>query len=90
LIRIFYHGENNQHRYQLYNLKQDISETKNLAAQEPERVKELDAKIEAFLTETKAVLPKLNPNFDPSKYDPKEEGVAKEKPSPSKPKSKKR
>jgi len=77
LIRIFYHGENNQHRYQLYNLKQDLSEKTNLAAQEPARVKELDAKIEAFLTETKAVLPKLNPNFDPSKYDPKEEGIQK-------------
>jgi arylsulfatase A-like enzyme len=76
LIRIFYHGEDNQHRYQLYNLKQDIGETNNLAAQEPIRVKELDAKIEAFLTETKAVLPKINPNFDPSKYDPKEEGVS--------------
>jgi len=75
LIRIFYHGENNQHRYQLYNLKQDIGETNNLAAQEATRVKELDAKIEAFLAETKAVLPKLNPNFDPSKYDPKEEGI---------------
>jgi len=89
LIRIFYHGENNQHRYQLYNLKQDLGEKTNLAAQEPARVKELDAKIESFLTETKAVLPKLNPNFDPSKYDPKEEGVSKmnAKPAPRKPKA---
>jgi hypothetical protein len=79
LIRIFNHGENNQHRYQLYNLKIDLSETNNLALLEPVRVKELDAKIEAFLVDTKAVLPRVNPVFDPSKYDPKEEGVQKPK-----------
>lgn len=79
LIRIFNHGENNLHRYQLYNLKEDLSETNNVAAKEPSRVKELDAKIEAFLADTKAVLPKINPAFDPSKYDPKEEGIQKPK-----------
>jgi arylsulfatase A-like enzyme len=79
LIRIFNHGENNQHRYQLYNLKDDLSETNNLAALEPARVKDLDAKIEAFLVDTKAVLPRINPAFDPAKYDPKEEGVQKPK-----------
>ncbi len=79
LIRIFNHGENNQHRDQLYNLKNDLSETNNLAGLEPVRVKELDAKIEAFLVDTKAVLPRVNPAFDPSKYDPKEEGIQKPK-----------
>ncbi|MEI7946401.1 MAG: hypothetical protein WCJ02_06880, partial [bacterium] len=79
LIRIFNHGENSQHRYQLYNLKDDLSEKNNLAAVEPGRVKELDAKIEAFLVDTKAVLPRVNPAFDPSKYDPKEEGIQKPK-----------
>jgi hypothetical protein len=79
LIRIFNHGENNQHRYQLYNLKNDLSETNNLASLEPVRVMELDGKIEAFLVDTKAVLPRVNPAFDPAKYDPKEEGVQKPK-----------
>ncbi len=74
LIRIFHVGEKGAHRYLLFNLRDDMGEKNNLAAQEPERVKELDALIEKFLAETKAVVPVPNPAFDPAKYRPEDEG----------------
>jgi len=74
LIRIFYGGENDQHRWKLFNLRDDIGESKNLAADEPDRVQQMDAMIEEFLIDTKAVLPRPNPDFDPSQYRPEDEG----------------
>ena len=65
LIRIFYDGENGAHGYRLYNLKDDLGERNDLAAAQPDRVKQLDALIEQFLTDTKAVTPKPNPAYDP-------------------------
>ena len=64
LIRIFHDGPNFAHRYELYNLKTDLSETTNLADEMPERVKELDAFIEGFLKDSGAVLPKPNPAYN--------------------------
>jgi hypothetical protein len=71
----------------LFHLSDDLSETKDLAASEPERVKNMDAMIEAFLVRTKAVRPNINPKFDPNKYDATQEGVGKmrQKKSPAKP-----
>ena len=63
LIRIFYEGENGLHAYELYNLREDIGETRNLASSQPQRVRELDALIESFLKETAAVVPIPNPNY---------------------------
>jgi arylsulfatase A-like enzyme len=63
LIRIFFDGPNFAHRYELYNLKDDLGETNNLADKMPDRVKELDALIERFLRESGAVLPKPNPAY---------------------------
>lgn len=74
LIREFHQGENGAHRHRLFDLSKDIGETKNLAPQKPQLVKSLDAKIEAFLRETKAVVPLPNPKFDPAKYQPELEG----------------
>jgi arylsulfatase A-like enzyme len=65
LIRLFYQGENGKHAYQLYNLKDDLGEKRDLAAEQPERVKALDALIEKFLQDTKAVTPQPNPDYDP-------------------------
>jgi arylsulfatase A-like enzyme len=77
LIRTFFQGEGGRHAYQLYNLKDDLGETRDLAAVQPDRVKALDALIERFLAETKAVTPKPNPAYDP-----------KAKPAPELPKRK--
>jgi arylsulfatase A-like enzyme len=65
LIRFFHDGPNFAHRYELYNLKTDVSETTNLADDMPDRVKELDALIEGFLKQSGAVLPKPNPAYSP-------------------------
>jgi arylsulfatase A-like enzyme len=82
LIRIFHGGENGAHRHLLFNLRDDLSEKNNLAAQQPERVRELDALIEHFLEDTKAVVPLRNPAFDPAKYHPEDEGKSKPRRNP--------
>ncbi len=86
LIRIFHGGENGKHRYKLFNLNEDLGETNNLAAAKPHRVAAMDALIEEFLVDTKAVLPIANPKFDPSKYNPDLEGKAKLKGGANSPK----
>ncbi len=63
LIRIFHEGEDGKHAYELYNLREDLGETKNLAPTQPERVRELDRLIESFLKRTAAVVPVPNPNY---------------------------
>jgi len=70
LIRLFYEGENGAHAYRLYNLKDDLGERHDLAAAQPDRVRELDALIEKFLIDTKAVTPKPNPAYDPNAKAP--------------------
>lgn len=65
LIRVFYDGPNFAHRYELYNLKDDVSETTNLAGKMPQRVREMDVLIEKFLQDTHAVVPRPNPAYDP-------------------------
>ncbi len=84
LIRIFHGGEKTAHRHLLFNLRDDLGERNNLAAQKPQLVSELDALIETFLAGTNAVVPIPNPAFDPAKYRPGEEGKQqpKKKPQP--------
>ena len=84
LIRIFHGGEKGAHRWKLFNLANDLGEKQDLAARELRRVQELDARIEAFLNDTKAVVPVPNPAFEPAAYHPELEGVqpAKNQPKP--------
>ena len=70
LIRLFYEGENGAHAYRLYNLKDDLGETHDLAAAQPDRVQAMDAMIEKFLTDTHAVTPKPNPAYNPNAKAP--------------------
>jgi arylsulfatase A-like enzyme len=74
LIRVFHAGQAAAHRYLLYDLSEDISETRNLATENPALVRELDALIEGYLERTGAVVPLPNPKFDPLKYQPELEG----------------
>ncbi|MBM4093499.1 MAG: N-acetylgalactosamine 6-sulfate sulfatase (GALNS), partial [Planctomycetes bacterium] len=87
LIRIFHGGENGAHRHLLFNLRDDLGEKHDLAAREPEWVRELDSLISQFLSDTKAVVPVPNPAFDPAKYRPELEGKQKpaNKPAAGKP-----
>lgn len=63
LLRFFYDGPGGAHRYELYNLAQDVRESVDLAAQYPGRVAELDAKIDQFLAGTGSVVPAPNPLY---------------------------
>jgi arylsulfatase A-like enzyme len=55
------------HRAELYNLKDDLGETRDLAAEQPEKARALRSRLEAWLRETGAQLPALNPNYDPAR-----------------------
>lgn len=63
LIRWFGAPADDPNLRELYNLRADISEAKNLAAAEPERVRALDGLIDAFLADTGATYPRQNPAF---------------------------
>ena len=64
LIRFFCDGPEQTDRFELYNLKNDIGETKNLAAEHPDMVKEFDALISQHLKDINAVIPVKNPVYD--------------------------
>lgn len=63
LIRFFHDGPAHAHRYELYNLRDDPGESRDLSSMEPGRVKTLDASLESFLKETHAVVPRPNPSY---------------------------
>ncbi|APZ92942.1 Arylsulfatase [Fuerstiella marisgermanici] len=90
LIRIFYGGDDGQHRYKLFDLQNDIGEQHNLASKRPDLVMELDALIDGFLSDTNAVLPLPNPKFNAATYQPELEGKAQLKGESSSPKKQRR
>ena len=53
-------------RLELYNLRDDIGETKNLAASQPEKAKELQVKLAKWRKEVGAAMPTQNPDFKPA------------------------
>lgn len=63
LIRFLHDGPAQAPRYELYNLREDLGETRDLSASNPELVKKLDALIENFFQETHAVVPGANPAY---------------------------
>jgi hypothetical protein len=54
-------------RLELYDLAEDISETKDLSESFPGRVEELDKELLAFLEEVGARFPRKDPVYDPKK-----------------------
>lgn len=52
---------------ELYNLKEDIGESKNLVSENPDKAKELQLALANWRTEVNAMLPVANPAFDESK-----------------------
>ena len=58
LIEFFEDG-----RLELYNLKDDLSETNDLAADNPELVERLHGKLKAWREEVDAKMPIVNPNY---------------------------
>jgi uncharacterized sulfatase len=51
-------------RTELYHLAEDLSETRDLAASQPEKAKELRAALDAWFQDTGAGMPTQNPDFD--------------------------
>jgi len=70
LIRWFSPQPGDERRHELYNLREDLGETKNLASAQPERVKELDSLIDGFLKDTGALCPRPNPEAAPPSSKP--------------------
>ena len=54
-------------RCELYNLKDDIGESNDLAAKMPGKVRELQQKLSQWRKSVNARLPKKNPDYDPDK-----------------------
>lgn len=66
LIRFFAAAEDGSDRFELYNLREDLSESRNLADAEPERVKEWNRLLSQFLADTGATIPIRNPQYNPA------------------------
>ena len=63
LLRFYARNDDGSDDLELYDLKNDLGERRNLAKEKPELVQELNGLITDFLKDTEAVIPKLNPNF---------------------------
>ena len=66
LIRFYCQNDDLTDVLELYNLREDLSETTNLASQNPDKVQQLNALITGFLKDTDAVVPPRNPDYNPS------------------------
>ena len=66
LIRRFEPSEKYPDLVELYDLKNDIGESRNLAGKMPEKVEELQSLIDGFVKKTGALYPKPNPAYNPN------------------------
>lgn len=66
----------------LFNIASDSGERRDLAAQMPNKAKELDARLMAYLKTMNAQIPKPNPRFDPTKPTETKRGGGKRKAQP--------
>ncbi|EDM28493.1 arylsulphatase A [Lentisphaera araneosa HTCC2155] len=55
-------------RIELFNLRNDLGETKDLSKEMPEKAKEMERKLMNWLAERKAYMPKINPKFNAKKW----------------------
>jgi arylsulfatase A-like enzyme len=70
LHRQYGEGPDRTNGYKLYNLEEDIGETNDLADQYPDIVKELDQLITEHLRHIGAIIPVVNPVYDPGAESP--------------------
>jgi hypothetical protein len=64
LYRFWFDGPGQAHRYELYNLKDDIGESNNLAAQYPEKVQAMAAQMDRYYASTGSLTPNANKNYN--------------------------
>ncbi len=69
LIRLFNDAKDQSDRYELYNLKDDPGETRDLSLDQSVRVQELDVLLSRHLRETGALIPGRNPYYNPELPD---------------------
>ena len=67
LIRFYADTEDQQDRFELYDLQHDIGETRDVSKLRPDLVAELNALIDRHLIETAALIPHPNPAFVPER-----------------------
>ncbi len=65
LLRFYADGDGQQDRHALYDLTEDIGETKDLSTQQSDVVRELSALLDEHLAQTEALLPRANPRWKP-------------------------
>ena len=63
LIKTFYYGTSDIHRYALYNISQDVGEANNLSHLRPDKLLELDSILSSYLDNAGAALPLENPDY---------------------------
>ncbi|NQU20107.1 MAG: sulfatase [Candidatus Nealsonbacteria bacterium] len=63
LIRLHADGDDQADRFELYDLSNDVGESRNLAVAMPEKVRELDRLIARHLRDTAALVPFANPAY---------------------------
>ncbi len=65
MLRYYADGFQQTDRLQLFNLSEDIGETKNLVNEQPERAAAMNAAISVHLADTAALVPQANPAYQP-------------------------
>jgi arylsulfatase A-like enzyme len=63
LIRFFADNDDGSDRFELFNLRDDVGERKNLASDNPALVRDLNELITGFLQDTEAVIPVRNSDY---------------------------
>ena len=65
LARIYGGEDDGSDKYVLYNIKEDIGETQDLAAKMPEKTKALKKTLNTWLTKSGTLIPQPNPSYKP-------------------------
>lgn len=78
LIRLYNANNDQTDRFELYNLRADIGETRDLSLKQPERVKALSAKLERFVQDTRAFRRAGSRGVDTVAAEGKSEAVSQE------------
>ncbi|QHI69951.1 sulfatase [Tichowtungia aerotolerans] len=64
LLRFWFDNPDGSHRYELYNLADDIGESRDQSASFPERVQAMSEKLDAFYEQSGALKPLKNPAYN--------------------------
>ena len=64
LLRFWFDNPDGSHRYELYNLADDLRENQDLSAVFPERVQAMAKEIDAFYAQSGALTPQLNSAYN--------------------------